>query len=69
MRVQNKGLQQNEARRGHVDESKRRDLKRLAAIACAVALGSAFVSAGCQATKGGGSETVGDYLSEKKPSW
>ena len=67
MRVQTTDRPRDE--RNRADESKRRDLKRLAVLACAVVLGSTFFT-GCQTTKNAkSSKTVDEFLSDDKPQW
>ncbi|MBQ9874056.1 MAG: hypothetical protein IJM30_06305 [Thermoguttaceae bacterium] len=53
------------------DESKRRDLRRLALAASAILLGSTVLfSSGCQTTKSRKtSKTVDDFLQADKPQW
>ncbi|MDD3589856.1 MAG: hypothetical protein PHO46_06250 [Thermoguttaceae bacterium] len=53
-----------------VDESRRRVVKRVALLACAVVLGSALItSAGCQTTRNRDDKTVDDFLKAPKPKW
>ncbi|MBP5620728.1 MAG: hypothetical protein J6X44_01805 [Thermoguttaceae bacterium] len=57
--------------RRQVDESKRRDLKRIALVLGAVLFGSTLVvSSGCKSTSPRRNDkTIDDFLSDKKPQW
>ena len=49
--------------------SRRRELKRLAILCCALTFGAALFASGCRTTKNHSSKTVDDFLQADKPQW
>ena len=62
---------QTRQRQTQVDESKRRDLKRIALFTGALLFGPACLfSSGCKSPNAGKKDkTIDDFLSDKKPQW